>query len=69
MDHDLTQQELARRAGTTPQVVSRLENGQHWPSLDTLRRVVEATGSRLIIGCEATASPGGSNEAPHLVSI
>lgn len=48
----LTQQELARKMGTTQPVVARLESGRIRPSLRTLERLAEATGSRLLISFE-----------------
>ena len=45
----LTQQQLARKMGTTQPVVARLESGRTSPSLRTLGRLAEATGSRLLI--------------------
>jgi transcriptional regulator with XRE-family HTH domain len=45
----LTQEELARRMGTTQPVVARLESGRTHPSMQTLERLAEATGSRLLI--------------------
>jgi len=45
----LTQEELARRMGTTQPVVARLESGRTRPSMRTLQRLAEATGSRLLI--------------------
>jgi ribosome-binding protein aMBF1 (putative translation factor) len=52
----LTQQELARKMGTTQPVVARLESGRTRPSMRTLERLAEATGSRLVI----TFEPRGS---------
>lgn len=46
----LTQQELAKRMGTTQPAVARLESGRTCPSIRTLERLAEATGSRLVIG-------------------
>src|SRR5437870_5846304 len=46
---DLTQQELARKMGTTQPVVARLESGRTRPSMRTLERLAKATGSRLLI--------------------
>lgn len=46
----LTQEELARKMGTTQPVVARLESGRGRPSMRTLDRLAKATGSRLIIG-------------------
>ncbi len=48
----LTQQELARKMGTTQPVVARLESGRTRPSMRTLARLAEATGSRLLISFE-----------------
>ena len=53
----LTQAELARRLGTTQSAVARLEGGRVSPSLATLRRYAEATGTRLTVGLER-AVPG-----------
>jgi HTH-type transcriptional regulator/antitoxin HipB len=38
----MSQAELARRAGTTQAVISRLENGDANPTVDMVRRVVNA---------------------------
>jgi transcriptional regulator with XRE-family HTH domain len=46
----LTQEELARKMGTTQPVVARLESGRSRPSMRTLERLADATGSRLLIG-------------------
>jgi len=48
----LTQQELAQKMGTTQPAVARLEGGRASPSLRTLERLAEATGSRLRISFE-----------------
>jgi transcriptional regulator with XRE-family HTH domain len=48
----LTQQEMARRMGTTQPVVARLESGRTRPSMRTLERVAKATGSRVLIRFE-----------------
>ena len=45
----LTQHELARKMGTTQPVVARLESGRSRPSMRTLERLADATGSRLLI--------------------
>src|ERR1700730_8784099 len=45
----LTQEELARKMGTTQPVVARLESGRSRPSMRTLERLVDATGSRPLI--------------------
>lgn len=45
----LTQKELARRMGTKQPAIARLENGRSVPSITTLRRLAEVTGSRFIL--------------------
>jgi len=49
----LNQAELARRMGTTQSAIARLEGGKVSPSLATLRRYAEATGSRLDVSLTA----------------
>lgn len=51
----LTQMELARKMGTTQPVVARMEGGGIQPSLRTLQRLAQATGSKLTIRFEPTA--------------
>ncbi len=48
----LTQEELARKMGTTQPIIARLESGRWRPSMRTLQSRAEATGSRLLIGFE-----------------
>ncbi len=48
----LTQAELARKMGTKQPVVARMEGGRIQPSLRTLQRLAQATGSRLLIRFE-----------------
>jgi predicted nucleotidyltransferase/DNA-binding XRE family transcriptional regulator len=43
----LSQEDLARRAGTTQSVISVYESGRRQPSLPTLMSLIEATGSQL----------------------
>ncbi|OXR49545.1 transcriptional regulator [Pusillimonas sp. T2] len=45
----LTQTEIARRMSTTQSTIARLESGRSLPSLRTLARYAEATGSRTVI--------------------
>lgn len=51
----LTQEEIARRMGTTQSVVARLESGRSMPSTRTLKKYAEATGTRLVIRFEPVA--------------
>lgn len=52
----LTQAEIAERMGTSRSAVVRLEGGRSNPSLNTLRRYAEATGTKLSIRFEPPAS-------------
>jgi predicted transcriptional regulator len=45
----LSQSELAKKTGTTQSAIARLESGSISPSLATLRKYAEATGSKLEI--------------------
>lgn len=45
----LTQAEIAERMGTTQSAVARLEAGRGSPSIATLRKYAEATGTELKI--------------------
>jgi ribosome-binding protein aMBF1 (putative translation factor) len=51
----LTQEEIARRMGTTQSVVARLESGKSMPSTRTLKKYAEATGTKLVIRFEPAA--------------
>ncbi|OWT66221.1 helix-turn-helix domain-containing protein [Candidimonas nitroreducens] len=45
----LTQEQLARRMQTTQSTIARMESGRGLPSLRTLSRYAEATGSRAVV--------------------
>ena len=49
----LTQAELAERMGTSQSAIARLEGGKAKPSVATLEKLAEATGSKLRIALEA----------------
>ena len=48
-DSGETQRQLAQRLGMTESMISRLERGDHVPSLKTLCRIADAFGRRLEI--------------------
>jgi ribosome-binding protein aMBF1 (putative translation factor) len=48
-----TQAELARRAGTTQAAIARLERGQVMLRLQTLHRLAEAMGVKLVVRLDA----------------
>ena len=51
----LSQAELARRMHTTQSTIARLESGRAMPSMRTLARYAEATGTRAVVRLEASA--------------
>ncbi len=51
----VSQQELARRAGTSYSQISRIESGRHQISHDTFRRIYRALGATPLIGYELPA--------------
>jgi len=62
----LSQEELARRMGTTKAAISRLESGRHRPTMETLRRLAEALGGRLLVTIEmAPSAKRGTAEESH----
>jgi len=50
--YGLTQRQLAERMGTSVSAISRVENGTHRPSVETLERLACAFGERLVLGFE-----------------
>jgi len=48
----LTQSEVAERMGTTQSVIARMESGRPLPSLRSLQRYAQATGSKIKISLE-----------------
>ncbi len=54
-DADLTQEEIARRMGTTQSAIARLEGGKSRPSTATLAKFAKATGTRLRVSFERIA--------------
>jgi DNA-binding XRE family transcriptional regulator len=55
---DLTQQEVARRAGTSHSFISKLEGGEHIPTIPVLKRILAVLDEQLLIGVEH-ATPEG----------
>jgi transcriptional regulator with XRE-family HTH domain len=50
----LTQTELAHRAGTSQATISAYEHGRKTPSVETLGRLLAATGTRLTVAPAST---------------
>jgi DNA-binding XRE family transcriptional regulator len=69
---DLTQQEVARRAGTSHSYISKLESGKHIPTIPVLNRILAVLDEQLLIGIERK-TPGQEPErevapAPESIS-
>ena len=63
LERNLTQKELADRMGTSHSAISRIESGQHPASLQTMKRLAEALGARLVVGFESdTAASAATRE-------
>jgi uncharacterized protein len=60
----LSQVELALRAAVAQPVISAYENGHRDPSISTLRKLIEATGQRLVIDV-VQARPVGLPNTPR----
>ena len=48
-ENHLTQKELAEKAGITQANLSNIEKGISKPSIDSLKKIADATGTRLVI--------------------
>lgn len=57
-ENGLTQEQLAKRVGTSYSQISRIESGRHRTSLETLERIAHALDLKLILGFEKAGSGG-----------
>lgn len=55
---DLTQQQVAERAGTSHSFISKLESGTHIPTIPVLTRIFAVLDERLLIGIERDTPDG-----------
>jgi len=51
-DLNMTQKELAQKAGLTQANISKIEQGISHPTIDTLRKIANGLGKRLIVRME-----------------
>jgi len=65
MDHNLSQEALARRVGTTKSAISRLESGHHAPTVATLNKVASAFDRQLVVSFEVPARSASRGGAPE----
>lgn len=62
---DLTQHEVAERAGTSHSFVSKLERGDHIPTIPVLQRILAVLDEELLIGIERR---GGDTETEREIA-
>ncbi len=55
----LSQRDLAKRMGTTPSVISRIESGHHRTGTETIRRLAQALDGQAVFGFDF-GTPGQS---------
>jgi ribosome-binding protein aMBF1 (putative translation factor) len=67
MDHGLSQQELADRAGSSLALVKRIESGRNAINVEALRRIAHALGLKLVLGFEHP--PTGDRTERDLIAI
>lgn len=54
-DLDLTQKDVADQAGTSHSFISKLERGDHMPTIPVLKRILAVLEEELLIGIERRA--------------
>jgi transcriptional regulator with XRE-family HTH domain len=59
LDLNLTQQELARKAGVPQSVIARLESGKHLPSLRSLEKIAKKLGLQIKLDLVPNAAKTG----------
>lgn len=64
MQLGLTQEELAKRMGTSHSVISRVESGQHRFSFTTMRKLAKALNTHLVYGFQDEAPDPRSRRTP-----
>jgi DNA-binding XRE family transcriptional regulator len=57
---DLTQKEVAKRAGTSHSFISKVEGGDHMPTIPVLKRILAVLDEELLIGIERQAPGEGA---------
>lgn len=55
---DLTQKEVAEKAGTSHSFISKVEGGDHMPTIGVLKRVLAVLDEELLIGIERVEGDG-----------
>jgi DNA-binding XRE family transcriptional regulator len=61
---DLTQHEVAERAGTSHSFISKLEGGDHIPTIPVLQRILAVLDEELLIGIQRRGTDTEAEVAP-----
>jgi DNA-binding XRE family transcriptional regulator len=61
---ELTQEQVAERAGTSHSFISKLERGDHIPTIPVLQRVLSALDEELLIGFQGREAESEPEVAP-----
>jgi ribosome-binding protein aMBF1 (putative translation factor) len=59
---DLTQKEVAEKAQTSHSFISKIEGGDHIPTIPILQRILAVLDEELLIGIQEKASDGSERE-------
>lgn len=65
---ELTQKEVAERAGTSHSFISKVEGGDHMPTIVVLKRILAVLDEELLIGIERRGDDAGLEREIALVS-
>src|SRR6201996_5436976 len=65
---DLAQKEVAEAAGTSHSFISKVESGDHMPTIVVLKRILAVLDEELLIGIESRG-PDAERELAHVPEI
>jgi DNA-binding XRE family transcriptional regulator len=66
---DLTQKEVAERADTSHSYISRVEKGDHLPTLAVLKRILAVLDEELLIGIVQRATDDGEEPEREIAPV
>ncbi|MHB1534634.1 MAG: helix-turn-helix domain-containing protein [Acidimicrobiales bacterium] len=69
MSHGLSQEALARRTSTTKSAISRLESGQHAPTVAIFQKIATAFGGHLVISFADQPTTAAARRRQELTTI
>lgn len=66
---DLTQQQVAERADTSHSYISRVEKGDHLPTLSVLKRILAVLDEELLIGIVERVTDAGEEPEREIAPV